>query len=120
MLSKRSKKDSGSQGEKYAANLLRKKGYKLVARNVRSKFGEIDIVAIKDSTLVFVEVKTRWSRKFGTPSEAVTPQKLRRIKKAAEYFSLIHPQYPQKLSIEVVSLEVEDKKVIEAKILQAY
>ncbi|MBU1850225.1 MAG: YraN family protein, partial [Nanoarchaeota archaeon] len=48
-------------------------------RNFKKRYGEIDIIAQSGSTLVFIEVKTRWSRKFGLPEEAVTPWKLKSV-----------------------------------------
>src|SRR5690606_13859012 len=69
----------GQQGERYAAKWLRRRGYKIVAGGERSRYGEIDLVAVKKRTLVFVEVKTRRSGAGGHPAEAVGPEKQRRI-----------------------------------------
>ena len=63
----------GKRGEDIAARFLLEKGLALIARNFRDKFGEIDIIAKDRETLVFVEVKTRRSHRFGLPQEAVTP-----------------------------------------------
>lgn len=108
----------GQLGEDYAVKLLKRKGYKILERNFRAKFGEIDIVAKDGDTLVFVEVKTRWSKKFGLPEEAVTPKKLSKIKRTGEYYSLTHPTLPKKLRIDVVALEVEGGRVTSAKIIK--
>lgn len=108
----------GKYGEDFACNLLKKSGYKIIARNFRSRFGEIDIIAQDKDTLVFVEVKTRWSKRFGLPEEAVTPQKLYKIKRAGEYFSLKHPTLSKKLRIDVVALEIENGKVASARIIK--
>jgi putative endonuclease len=110
----------GKLAEDFAAKFLTDKGYKLVDRNFRSKFGEIDIVAIKDQALVFVEVKARWSNKFGAPEEAVTPSKLWKITKTAEYYSLLHPKYPKALRIEVVALEISGNSISSYKIISVY
>ena len=72
----------GAWGEAQTADYLRRNGYKILAANYRTRFGEIDLIAQKDGILVFVEVKTR---KFGVnvrPSEQVTPKKLERIRLA--------------------------------------
>lgn len=119
-MPQKTRREFGNLGEDYAAKLLKSKGYQVISRNFRTKFGEIDIVAIHEGTLVFVEVKTRWSKRFGNPEEAVTPAKLRRIKKAAEYFSLTHNLLPKKLAIEVVAIEVEEGRVTSARIIQTY
>ena len=116
-LNQKSKRLFGKQGENYACRLLQKSGYRIIERNFTSRFGEIDIIAQDKDTLVFVEVKTRWSRRFGLPEEAVTPQKLFRIKKTGEYFSLRHPHLPKKLRIDVVAIEIENNIVISARII---
>ncbi|MCX6704527.1 MAG: YraN family protein [Candidatus Woesebacteria bacterium] len=107
----------GKLAEDFAINLLGKNGYKVIDRNFRSKFGEIDIVAIKDGVLVFVEVKARWSFKFGKPEEAVTPSKLWKIGRTGEYYSLLHPDLPKNLRIDVVALEIENGKLSTARII---
>jgi len=96
----------GILGEDLAAEFLRKNGYKILERNFRSKFGEIDIIAQDKDTLVFVEVKTRWSEKFGLPEEAITPWKIKKIKKAGEYYKLFHPELPELLRIDAVCLDL--------------
>lgn len=119
MLQRRKKQTSkwGKLAEDYACNLLIRNSYCLVERNFRSKFGEIDIVATKDNTLIFVEVKARWSTKFGAPEEAVTRQKLWKIKRTGEFYSLTHPILPKKLRIDVVSIVIEDGYIASEKII---
>ncbi len=119
-LNKNSKRYFGDLGENFAKELLVSSGYKIVTSNFRSLFGEIDIIAVKDGVLVFVEVKTRWSNKFGAPEEAVDKRKLGKIKKAGEFFSLTHPTLPKKLRIDVVAIEVRKGKVTSAKIIPVY
>lgn len=70
----------GQQGEDAAAEYLRARGWEVVARNVRRRGGEIDIVVRRGGTLAFVEVKTRRSTAYGTPAEAVTYRKQMRIR----------------------------------------
>jgi len=117
---KRLTSDLGSLAETYSEKLLSSKGYKILDRNFHSRFGEIDIVAVKDSTLVFVEVKARWSRKFGAPEEAVTKSKLWKIQKTGEYYSILHPDLPKKLRIDVVALTIEGGIVTSEKIIQVF
>ena len=76
----------GKIGEDVAAELLRKNGYRILARNYKTRLGEVDIVAEDKGTLVFVEVKTRQSYKFGMPAEAVSKAKQYQIIKAASIF----------------------------------
>lgn len=69
----------GKRGEDIACLYLRGEGYKIIARNWRSPFGEIDIIARDGESLVFVEVKTRTGSGFGGPVAALTPRKRGRI-----------------------------------------
>jgi len=73
----------GDKGESLAVQLLRKKGYSILAENWRSGRNEVDIVAQIGDTVVFVEVKTRSTAFFGDPSEAVSTAKQKRIIQAA-------------------------------------
>ncbi len=84
-------KITGKCGEDIAAEFLKKKGYKIIERNYRNKIGEIDIIAKGKNDLVFVEVKTRRSDKFGTPSEAVTYYKKQRIVTCAKMYLMKKP-----------------------------
>lgn len=93
------------QGEDLAAFYLRKKNYRILARNFRSRTGEIDITAILQNTLVFIEVKSRWSTDFGSPLEAVTPKKIKSIIRTAQYFKLLNPQTPDLMRIDVIGLD---------------
>ena len=73
----------GKEGEDRAARFLSKQGYKILERNYRTRTGEIDLIALHQGTVAFVEVKTRTNNAFGAPELAVTPQKQRRMVKAA-------------------------------------
>ena len=79
---------TGTKGEKLAVNYLIKNGYSIVATNWRYKKNEIDIIAQKNDLLVFIEVKTRSSEHFGSPEVFVTPQKRKRIIRAANAYVL--------------------------------
>jgi putative endonuclease len=114
---KRKTSDLGKLAEDFAVRFLQEKGYKIIDRNFRSRFGEIDIVAEENGYLVFVEVKARWSQKFGSPEEAVTSQKLYKIRKTAEYYSLFKSKTNQKMRIDVVALEISDGKITSSKII---
>ncbi len=69
----------GKWGEDKAAEYLTKQGYAIIERNYRCRFGEIDIIAVKEGTLTFVEVKTRANLKFGRPAASVTKTKQNKI-----------------------------------------
>jgi len=95
----------GQAGETAASAYISKLGYKVVELNWRSKqWGEIDIVAVKDNTLICVEVKSRLSEEFGNPEEAVTKSKVKALKRTIQYYSTQHPELPQSLRIDVVAV----------------
>lgn len=74
----------GHEGEDAAAQMLADKGYRIVDRNVRTEFGEIDVIAEKDGEIVFAEVKSRHDLSFGFPEESITPTKRRHLEASAE------------------------------------
>jgi putative endonuclease len=77
------KKLLGKAGEDRAAKFLTSQGYRILERNYRTPHGEIDLIALHQGTIVFVEVKTRTNDAFGAPELAVTPQKQRRMVNSA-------------------------------------
>jgi len=77
------RQETGASGEAAAEAALRRSGYEILGRNVRTPFGEVDLLAQEDDVLCFVEVKTRASDAFGHPAEAVTKAKQNHLKKAA-------------------------------------
>jgi len=79
-------KRTGKQGEDLAALWLAEAGYRIIERNYRCLFGEIDIVAQEGDALVFVEVKSRRSGAFGAPELAVDPEKQRKISRTALHY----------------------------------
>lgn len=93
------------EGEEIAANFLKNKGFKIIDRNFRARNTELDIVAVKDNTLVFVEVKTRTSDKFGTPFEQIAYWKLKSLVKAAEFYKLTHKNLPDLMRIDAISVQ---------------
>ena len=82
--------ETGINGEEIASNYLKNIGYKIHTINFNSRFGEIDIIAIDNDELVFIEVKTRTQSLFGQPAEAVDINKKHHIYKTAEYFVLLN------------------------------
>jgi putative endonuclease len=81
----------GKWGEAKAEAFLKDKGLILVGKNVRTRYGEIDLVMKDGETLVFIEVKTRASLDYGTPEESITPQKRLKMIQSAEAFIQNHP-----------------------------
>jgi putative endonuclease len=111
-MSKR-KQEIGKKGETVAVRYLKKQGYRIVEQNYRSKVGEIDIIARDKQSLVFVEVKTRSSRSFGSPKWAITPKKQKAISMAALYYLKMTNQNDVDARFDVVSimLQGEDTQI---------
>jgi len=94
----------GNQGEDIAAAYLSSIGFRIITRNYRNKSGEIDIVAEDKETLVFVEVKTRRTKRFGLPEEAVTLQKQRQIVRAATWYLSHHNMMESPVRFDIVAV----------------
>ncbi len=97
-------------GEDKACEFLKEKGYKIIERNFRKGYGEIDIIAVKDKTLVFVEVKTRTSNAYGTPLEQITYHKLKTLIKTAQFYKVLNPKLPDEMRIDAVSVTLDNLK----------
>ncbi len=104
--------NSGKAGETAAAKHLKKNGYKILARNYRKTYGEIDIVAQKGENIAFVEVKTRKSDSFGTPAEFVTAQKQKKLIKAAYTYIQEH-NLDAAFTFDIVEVYIDGRKVKE-------
>jgi putative endonuclease len=96
---------TGRWGEDIAAQYLESKGYAILSRNVRSAHGEIDIVAIRDGLLVFVEVKTRRSHTFAYPEDSVTRRKQAHLLSAAEEYLQANPESGESWQFDVIAVE---------------
>lgn len=95
----------GREGEEIAARYLQKLGFKIIDRNFRGRNTELDIVALHNNVLVFVEVKTRTSDKFGTPFEQIAFWKLKSLIKAAQFYKLTHKNLPEEMRIDAISIQ---------------
>ena len=104
----------GQAGEDRAAAWYRARGYEVLARNWRCRDGELDLVVAKARTLVFVEVKTRRTDRFGIPAEAVTPAKQRRLRALARHSLEATGERAPGLRFDVVSILGDHLEVIEA------
>uniref|UniRef100_A0A7C3V9A0 UPF0102 protein ENW96_12310 n=1 Tax=Desulfobacca acetoxidans TaxID=60893 RepID=A0A7C3V9A0_9BACT len=76
----------GDRGEDLAAAFLKKQGYKILERNYRTPLGEVDLIARQGGALVFIEVKTRLSARFGAGLEAVHYGKQGKLRQLADYY----------------------------------
>lgn len=110
---------SGKAGEDRAAGFLAEKGFRILFRNYRSRFGEIDIIAENGAYLVFAEVKTRESGALTGPLEAVTPAKRRRIAKTALLYLESHPTRLQpRFDVIAVETSGEGRRILSVRHLQ--
>ena len=77
----------GKWGEEIAAEYLAQRGHEIIARNIRTPYGEIDIIAKQNDIIIFVEVKTRTSNTMGLPEESITPRKREHMLAAADHYA---------------------------------
>ena len=101
-------------GEDIACDYLRKKGYKIIERNFRKKYEEIDIVATFDSTLVFIEVKTRKSEAYGTPFEGISPFKIHHLVQLAQFYKMTHKNLPDDMRIDAIGVQLKFDNTLES------
>jgi len=87
------KREVGTKFEQSAADYLEKNGYHILEKNFRCRIGEIDLIAKSEGYLCFIEVKFRSNTHTGFPGEAITPRKMMKITRTAEYFLMIN-QFP--------------------------
>ncbi len=100
----------GQTGETIAARYLKKNGYDIIEQNYRQKFGEIDIIASKAKQLIFVEVKTRTGKKFGSPDEAVTVKKQQQIIKVAMFYLAANDITDTQIRFDVIAVSLSKTK----------
>ena len=104
----RERQSLGAWGEQAAVAYLKKVGLKVTATNVRTPVGEIDLLARHGKVQVFIEVKTRKSREFGFPEEAVTARKQRQIIRAAQWYLADKGLEESEIRFDVVAVSLLD------------
>ncbi len=108
----------GREGEDLAFKALKKEGYKIIDRNVTSPAGEIDLIAREGGAIVFVEVKTRSSARFGSPQAAVDLWKQRRLTRLAMEWLQRHRLTNSPARFDVVSIQLAQDGRIKVEILK--
>lgn len=88
----REKIELGKWGERKTAEYLMQRGFQILEKNFRTNYGEIDLIAIKENLILFVEVKTRSSDSFGLPEESITLSKKEHLQKSVQAYFLEHPE----------------------------
>ena len=101
----------GRTGEDAAVQYLLQRGYCVLERNYRCRFGEIDLIARDGSTLSFIEVKTRRSRTFGPAAEAVTRTKQRHLVKASQMYMAQHGKHDDFCRFDVVTIDMNGQEL---------
>lgn len=116
---KTTRQATGRLGENLAAEYLQQQGYCILARNVRTAYGEIDLVAQQEisglqagphasgQVLVFVEVKTRRSQSFGLPEESVTSAKIAHMQAAAQAYLQANPELDGDWRLDVIAVRLD-------------
>ena len=103
----KARKSLGKKGEDVACKYLEKNGFSIIQRNYRCFYGEVDIIAIREEVLYFIEVKTRRSLKFGLPCLAVKYKKQMKIRSSAIYYMKEKNIHANRLSFDVIEILVE-------------
>lgn len=98
------KQSLGRWGEERAAEYLQQKGYEILERNIRTEYGEIDLLARDGATLVFIEVKARSTQAYGHPEESVSLIKQQHMSDAAESYLQAHPELDGDWRIDVIAV----------------
>lgn len=110
----RARKTLGDSAERVAALYLEQRGLKILARSVRTRAGEIDLIAEDGPELAFVEVKARRGTAFGAPEEAITPRKQIRLVNLAEAFMAQQAEFagrPWRIDVVAIQLDRAGKVV---------
>ena len=102
---------TGRLGESAARNFLSKKGYEIIQRNYRTKYLEIDLIAVYKRQLVFIEVKTRVGEARGFPEDAFTNRKIKRLIRNAAIYTAFN-EYRKKYQIDAVCIVLDDHENI--------
>lgn len=103
---------TGITGEAMAVKYLTEKGFAILHQNWRYSHWEVDIIASKEGILHFIEVKTRRTKKFGHPEEAVSKKKMQNLINASEEFLYQQPQW-KRIQFNILSITILKKQPVE-------
>ena len=101
------RRETGALGERTACDFIGKNGYEIIETNYRCRDGEVDIIAKQKETLVFIEVRTKKSLKFGSPEESITQIKKERLRAVAEHYRQNHENLSPEWRIDVVAIQMD-------------
>lgn len=106
-------KNLGKEGEAVAAEYLRRKGYRVIEENYRTRRGEIDLICEQKGSIIFVEVKTRKSLYFGHPEEAVDSRKRKKVVEIAlNYLAEKNLNGKVDCRFDVVAITLKDSRIV--------
>ncbi len=103
---------TGSTGETMAATHLSGNGFTILHQNWRHSHWEVDLIAVKENVLHFIEVKTRRTKKFGHPEEAVSKKKIQNLINAAEEYLYQNPQW-KRIQFDILSITILKNEPVE-------
>lgn len=104
------KKDFGKLGEDIAVNYLKNKGYKIIEKNFRTRFGEIDIICEKDNSIIFIEVRTKRNSSLLSPEESITKRKIENYKKLALEYLINSKRKYKNIKFDFLGIEYKSEK----------
>ena len=104
--------DTGMEGERLGEAYLIKEGYVIQEKNWRFQRSEVDVIAQKNNTLHFIEIKTRRTKNFGLPEDQVGKKKMENLINAAEQYLFIHPEW-MRIQFDILSISITSKQSIE-------
>ena len=105
----------GNRGEQIAADYLTDRGIKIIGRNIRTNYGEIDIIGEENEVLLFIEVKTRRSNEYGYPEEAVNYKKREHMENSALEYIQLNEDADTDWRIDVIAINVGKNKEVKVR-----
>ncbi len=104
-------KAKGNFGENLASKYLIKNNYLIIERNFRNKIGEVDIIANKEDTIVFIEVKARSSLRYGYPYEAVNKRKQQKLKMLAVSYVKMRNLEEKQIRFDIIEVYLRNSSI---------
>ena len=104
-------KEIGNLGEEIAKNYLISKNIAIINTNYRIRSGEIDIIGCENNELIFIEVKSRNTLKYGMPSESITKSKINKIKNTAKYYLYKNKVINKSIRFDVIEVYLNENKI---------
>jgi len=108
----RNRKELGAIGEQHACTYLAAHGFQIIQTNAYSRWGELDIIASKNGRIHFIEVKTRSSKSYGAPYEAVSRRKIQHLQRTIQYYILQHKLQNFRFQLDVIAIMVDEYRAV--------